>query len=171
MKILKWAAISLGIAIVAIQFVRPAKTNPPIDEASTIGARLQVTPEVAAIFDRSCSDCHSHKTTWPWYSNIAPVSWLVIDDVNEGRKKLNLSDWPTDPKRSARRLEELCEQIEQKEMPLPKYLYLHPAAKLSDADRQALCDWANRERQRIAANSQAEPPKAALPGDAPKRAD
>jgi heme-binding protein len=171
MKILKWAAISLGILIVGIQFVRPAKTNPPIDEASTIGARLQVTPEVAAIFDRSCSDCHSHRTTWPWYSNVAPISWLVIDDVNQGRKHFNLSDWPTDPKRSARRLEEISEQVEQGDMPLPMYVYMHSKAKLSEADRKALSDWANNERQRIAASGQTEPAKAGASGDAPKRAD
>src|SRR5262249_27527188 len=129
MKALKWAGIALAVIVVGIQFIRPAKTNPPIDNGETISARLHVTPEVAAIFDRSCSDCHSHKTVWPWYSNVAPVSWFVISDVDEGRKHFNLSNWPADPKRSTRRLEELCEQVEQGDMPLSQYTLIHTAAK------------------------------------------
>ena len=100
-KILKWAAISLGIAFMVMQFIRPAKTNPLVDDASTMSARLQVTPEVEAILNRSCIDCHSYKTVWPWYSKVAPISWLLVSDVNEGRKHFNLSNWPTDPKEAA----------------------------------------------------------------------
>lgn len=153
-KVLKWAAISLAIAFVVMQFIRPAKTNPPVDDASTLSARLQVTPEVETILNRSCIDCHSHKTVWPWYSQIAPVSWFLVHDVNEGRKHWNVSNWPTDPKRSAHRLEEMCEQVEKGEMPLANYLVMHPTAKLSDADKKTLCDWANRERQRLGAVGQ-----------------
>jgi hypothetical protein len=86
---------------------------------------------------------------WPWYSNITPVSWLLVDDVNEGRKHFNLSNWPSDPKRSAHRLEEMCEQVEKGQMPLAIYLVMHPTAKLSDTDKRTLCDWANTERQRL----------------------
>ena len=150
-KILKWIAISLGIAFVVMQFIRPAKTNPSVDETSTMSARLQVTPEVEAILNRSCIDCHSHKTVWPWYSQIAPVSWFLVHDVNEGRKHWNVSNWPSDPKRSAHRLEELCQQVEKGEMPLATYVIMHPTAKLSDADKKTLCDWANAERQRLGA--------------------
>jgi cytochrome c551/c552 len=148
-KILKWLLISLAVAFVVIQFIRPARTNPPVDETATLSARLQVTPEVEAILNRSCIDCHSHKTVWPWYSNVAPVSWLLVRDVNEGRRHWNVSNWPTDSRRSARRLDEMCEQVEHGEMPLSIYLTMHPTAKLSDADKKALCDWANGERQRI----------------------
>jgi Haem-binding domain len=150
-KILKWAAISLGIALLVSQFIRPAKTNPPVDEASTMSARLQVTPEVEAILNRSCIDCHSHKTVWPWYSQIAPVSWFLTHDVNEGRRHWNVSNWPTDLKRSTHRLEEMCEQVEKGEMPLPIYLVMHPTAKLTGADKKTLCDWAKAERQRLGA--------------------
>lgn len=151
-RILKWAAISLGIALVVSQFIRPAKTNPPVDEASTMSARLQVTPEVEAILNRSCIDCHSHKTVWPWYSQIAPVSWFLTHDVNEGRRHWNVSNWPTDLKRSTHRLEEMCEQVEKGEMPLPIYLVMHPTAKLTEADKKTLCDWAKAERQRLGAS-------------------
>ena len=147
--ILKWLGISLAIALVVIQFIRPARTNPPVDETSTLSARLQMTPEVEAILNRSCVDCHSHKTAWPWYSNVAPVSWLLTHDVNEGRRHWNVSNWPSDPKRSAHRLEEMCEQVEKGEMPMAIYVTMHPTAKLSDADKKTLCDWANGERQRL----------------------
>jgi cytochrome c551/c552 len=150
-KILKWLAIALAIAFVVIQFIRPARTNPPVDETATLSARLQLTPEVGAILDRSCVDCHSHKTVWPWYSNVAPVSWFLTHDVNEGRRHWNVSNWPTDPKRSAHRLEELCEQVTKGEMPMAIYVVMHPTAKLSDADKKTLCDWANGERQRLGA--------------------
>ena len=158
-KILKWAGITLAVAFIVSQFIRPAKTNPPVDEASTLSARLQVTPEVEAILNRSCVDCHSHKTVWPWYSQVAPVSWYLTHDVNEGRRHWNVSNWPTDLKRSAHRLEEMCEQVEKGEMPLASYLIMHPTAKLTDADKKTLCDWANAERQRLGAAAQQAAPE------------
>ncbi|HKQ08915.1 MAG TPA: heme-binding domain-containing protein [Blastocatellia bacterium] len=158
-KILKWAGITLAVAFIVSQFIRPAKTNPPVDEASTLSARLQVTPEVEAILNRSCVDCHSHKTVWPWYSNVAPVSWYLTHDVNEGRRHWNVSNWPTDPKRSAHRLEEMCQQVEKGEMPLAIYVTMHPTAKLTDADKKTLCDWANAERQRLGAAAQQAAPE------------
>src|SRR5712664_3174329 len=104
-KILKWIAIILVIIFFGLQFIRPAKTNPPIDQAQTIEAQTQVTPQVEAILDRSCNDCHSNKTRWPWYSNVAPVSWLVVDDVNEARRVLNFSEWGRlDPDRQRKKL-------------------------------------------------------------------
>ena len=154
MKFLKWALILVVIIFIAIQFVRPARSNPPVDETSTLSARVQVTPEVEAILNRSCIDCHSHKTVWPWYSNVAPVSWLLARDVNNGRRHFNVSNWPSDPKRSAHKLEEICEQVERGEMPLGIYLTMHPVAKLSDSDKKTLCDWAKSEQQRISASGQ-----------------
>src|ERR1051325_10620112 len=91
-RILKFAALLLILIVVGIQFVRPARTNPAVDESQTIFARTQMTPEVAAILDRSCRDCHSNKTVWPWYTNVAPVSWWLSNHVNEGRHNLNYSE-------------------------------------------------------------------------------
>lgn len=158
MRLLKWAAIALVIIFIAIQFKRPDRSNPPVDETNTLSARVQVTPEVEAILSRACIDCHSHKTVWPWYSNVAPVSWLLARDVNNGRRHFNVSNWPSDPKRSAHKLEEICEQVERGEMPLGIYVTMHPAAKLSDADKKTLCDWAKGEQQRVSASGQASQP-------------
>jgi hypothetical protein len=154
MRAMKWVKavflVLLAIFIV-MQFVkRPSYVNPPVDATKTIYAAAPVPQDVHAILDRSCNDCHSNTTRWPWYSRIAPVSWLVADDVEKGRKELNLSTWATStPRRQAHKLEEMCDQVEEGEMPLPKYLYTHRDAKLSPADRTRLCEWANTLRAQI----------------------
>ena len=83
-------------AAVALQFVnRPDRTNPPEDPSLTFASQQYVPATVSATLERACYDCHSNRTVWPWYSAIAPVSWLVADDVEEGRKHLNFSEWGT----------------------------------------------------------------------------
>jgi len=150
-KILPRILIILGLAFIVIQFFGPEKTNPAVDETKTILASASVPPEVSAILTRACYDCHSHQTRWPWYSNVAPVSWFVIGHVNEARQHLNFSEWATyDPKRMKRKLEEIKEEVEDGAMPLPSYLPLHPDAKLSPEDVRALSAWAVAERQRLA---------------------
>src|SRR5947207_6968895 len=91
--IIKWLAIGLVIIVIGMQFIRPARTNPPVDESQTITAHTQMTPEVGSLLDRSCRDCHSNKTIWPWYTNVAPLSWWLSNHVNEGRRDLNMSEW------------------------------------------------------------------------------
>ena len=149
-KILKWVAIVLVVTLIGIQFVRPALTNPPVDESQTINAQLQTTSEVASILDRSCRDCHSNKTVWPWYTKLAPVSWWLADHVNEGRHDMNLSEWGKLPKdRQERKLRQICDEIQDGMMPLSSYLPMHPAAKLSEQDKKTLCDWTDKERERL----------------------
>jgi hypothetical protein len=149
-KLLKGLLIVLAVAFVVIQFVRPSRVNPPVDESKTIFATGKVPADVQAIVERSCADCHSNKTVWPWYSNVAPVSWLVAEDVEHGRKELNFSVWGDyKPKRAEHKLEEICEQVEQHEMPLGNYTFIHPSAKLSDADRRRLCEWSTAWRGEI----------------------
>lgn len=153
MKILKWSGITLVVLFVLIQVIRPAKTNPPVDETKTIQANTTMSAEVSAIFERACNDCHSNKTTWPWYSQVAPISWLLVDDVNGGREELSLSEWGTyDSKKKARKLKKICEEVEGGEMPLKYYLPLHPAARLSETDKKALCDWTREESERLLAS-------------------
>src|SRR3989442_1760300 len=151
-KVLKWTLILLACVIVGIQFIRPARTNPPIDPSKTIEANSQMTPEVASILDRSCRDCHSNKTVWPWYTNVAPISWWLSNHVNDGRRNLNFSDWAKlPPDRQERKLRQICDEVEDGIMPLSSYLPMHPAARLSDQDKKTLCDWTDAERQRLAA--------------------
>ena len=149
-KALKWIGISLVVLLVVSQAIRPAKTNPAVDETQTMQANTQMSPEVASILERACSNCHSSRTTWPWYSQVAPVSWFIVSDVNGARTHLSLSDWGTyKPEKKASKLQEICEQVEQGDMPLKSYVLVHPTAKLSESDKQLLCDWAKQERERV----------------------
>ena len=155
LRVFRWSFLVVVVLFVAVQFVRPAKTNPSSEQSLSIENHTQVSPTVASIFDRSCNDCHSNKTRWPWYSNVAPVSWFVINHVNEGRSDMNLSEWgKLDRNRQRRRLEDICEMVESGEMPLSSYTPLHPGSKLTQADVKAICDWSTSERQRLAASTQ-----------------
>lgn len=125
------AAIFLGA-----QFVPVERSNPPVE------GDLDSPPEIRAILKRSCYDCHSHETVWPWYSKIAPASWLLAYDVKEGRKHLNFSRWGQLPgNRQAHKLREIVEQVDEGEMPLTPYLWLHGDAALSPDDRAAIDRW------------------------------
>ena len=149
-KIIKWFLISLACLFILIQLRRPARSNPAVDQSQTIEARTQMTPEVAAIFNRSCADCHSHKTEWPWYTNVAPVSWFIANHVDQGRKRVNLSEWGRlDRDRQDKKLRQICDEVEDGAMPLSSYLPMHPRAKLSEQDKQTLCDWTAAERGRL----------------------
>lgn len=157
-KMLKRTSLGVAVLFLVVQFVRPAKTNPAIDPARTMQSHVQITPEVGAIFERACRDCHSNQTTWPWYSNVAPVSWFVIDHVNQGRRHLNFDDWRplqrSDPHQATvNLLNAICEWVQRGAMPLDSYIWLHPNAKLSAADIQTICHWTQAEQQRLASQS------------------
>ncbi len=93
------------------------------------------SPQVHDLARRACFDCHSHQTTWPWYGNIAPVSWLVYRDVTEGRQHINFSDWD---RPDHQHVDEFQEVFENGSMPPAPYLLMHPSARLSEAERQTL---------------------------------
>ena len=142
MTLLKGAAYAFVAVAVGIQFVRPARTNPATDGSRTLFARAQVPPRTAAVLERACRDCHSNDTRWPWYSNVAPVSWFVIDHVNHGRSHFTYSDWAKYDRPEAQRLiKKACELSRAGEMPLPSYLRLHGDARLTPRDVEALCGW------------------------------
>lgn len=153
LKILKWALILIACIVVGVQFIRPARTNPPVDPSQTIESNSQMTPEVASILDRSCRDCHSNKTAWPWYTNVTPINWWLTNHVNDGRHDLNFSEWAKlPPDRRERKLRQVCDEVQDGNMPLSSYLPVHPAARLSDQDKKTLCDWTDVERHRLATN-------------------
>jgi cytochrome c551/c552 len=154
LRVLKWIVIILIVVFLGSQFVRPARTNPPVDESQTIFARTQMTPQVSAILERSCRDCHSNKTVWPWYTNVAPISWWLSNHVNEGRQNLNLSEWTKLAQdRQDRKLRQICDEVSDGGMPLSSYVPMHPQAKLSDEDKKTLCDWTDAERARMSAQT------------------
>lgn len=135
------AVFGLFVLFLVIQVIRPARTNPPVDPAKTLEAHVEVPPNVETILTRSCADCHSNRTQWPWYSNIAPASWLMANDVNEGREHMNFSDWEQRHHHEGSPFDEICKQVREGEMPLWYYTPLHPGTRLSPGDVQTICAW------------------------------
>ncbi|MGH7539406.1 MAG: heme-binding domain-containing protein [Gemmatimonadota bacterium] len=121
---------------IGIQFVPVRRTNPPVR------AEVEAPQDVEAVLRRACFDCHSNGTEWPWYSRVAPASWLVARDVHKARDDMNFTEWPaSDPDEVADLIEEIGEQIERDAMPPKRYRLLHPEARLSAQERQLLVDW------------------------------
>jgi hypothetical protein len=146
-RIIRWV-VFVGVCLFAVaQVVRPAKTNPPVDPSMTLESRVAVDPQAAAILDRSCNDCHSNKTRWPWYSNVAPVSWFVIGHVNDGRSNLNYSEWGKyDAFEQQGLLRQTCLMVKKGAMPISSYTPMHPGSKLTTGDVAVLCQWTDKAR-------------------------
>jgi hypothetical protein len=127
-------------------------TRPRVSEkaGAPLLAGAQVPVAVRAVLDRSCRDCHSEATHFPWYSYIAPISWWVVDDVKQGREHLNLSRWSEYSLiRRERCLSEIANQVQDGGMPLKSYTWIHPKATLSPTDIDALFTWTQEERSRL----------------------
>ena len=146
-KKLKWIFGTIIVVFVLLQFTNPPRTNPPV--VRDLMATNPPPPEIAAMLHTACYDCHSSETRWPWYSRVAPMSWQIAKDVNDGRDNLNFSDWPNDPMRAAKRLEDMSEQIGYGEMPLKKYTLIHTDARLTESQRKELTDWLDAEAAKL----------------------
>jgi len=136
----------IGIALVAllviIQFFRIDKTNPEVIAENDFINMVQPEENIKTILKTSCYDCHSNETKYPWYSNIAPISWWVKDHINDGRKHLNFSEWGTyKEKRQRHKLEECFEEVQEGEMPMESYLIAHSEAELSPTQKEELVNW------------------------------
>jgi len=130
-QIARWGIGTLAVGLVAIQFVPYGHdhTNPPVTRESNWDS-----PQTRELAARACFDCHSNQTDWRWYTNIAPFSWYIQHDVDDGRRQLNFSQWDQ-PQREARGAPN---EVQRGKMPPPEYLPVHPEAKLTDDERQAL---------------------------------
>jgi hypothetical protein len=139
-KVLKAGAGVLAAALIVAQFIQPERTNPPVDPSASFEAVAKPPREVATAIGRACRDCHSNETSWPWYSRVAPVSWLVASDVKEGRAKLNFSQWNIYGQEMTRiKLGEICEEVKKGDMPPVYYLPMHPQSKVTQAEVSAIC--------------------------------
>ena len=147
MKILKKILIGLLVVFIAIQFYRPEKN---ISKENDIAAFMQETnppEEVRTILKTTCFDCHSNNTDYPWYDNIAPVSFWLADHIEEGKSELNFSEWATySDKKKDHKLEELYEETEKRSMPLKEYTWTHEEARLTQAQIDAVVKWAKDTR-------------------------
>ncbi len=129
--------------VVIMQFFRIDKTNPESDPAMDMFVVENVPNDVQSIIKTSCFDCHSNQVRYPWYTNVAPVSWVVKKHINEGRDELNFNEWGTySTKRKLHKLEEIEEEVGEAEMPLAGYLIAHGDARLSKQQKQQLMNWA-----------------------------
>ncbi len=128
--------------------MRQDRTNPSSPAAESL---LRKTPsEVTAVLERSCRDCHSNETRWPWYSYVAPASWLVVGDTNHGREHFNFSEWTSyTSDEQDKFLRAMCNLTQRGRMPQWQYLVVHRNAKLSAADVKAVCSWADKMRDTL----------------------
>ena len=130
------------VLFLAAQTIQPSKNQGNAAGPKDITTAMQVPDSVMTILKKSCFDCHSNHTDYPWYDNITPANWFVANHVSEGKRELNFSVFGEyTPKRQAKKLDESAEQVEKGEMPLSSYTLLHPDTKLSDAQRQLLINW------------------------------
>ena len=144
----KWGIGIAVVILVIVQLIRPARSNPRITAGETIHARVPVDPVVNAMLIRSCNDCHSNLTVWPWYTNVAPASWLIVSDVRRGRVELNFSEWGTYTlSKQKELLKETCAEVSERKMPVAAYALMHPSAKLTDADIGVVCAWIRSNTQ------------------------
>ena len=136
---MKKLLILIVLIFIGIQFI---PMNVPADVPSKAEESVQAPENVQAILKRACFDCHSNHTTYPWYSNIAPVSLFTKIHVKEGREHMNFSTWASyDDEKKLKFLQKIPKAIKSK-MPLPSYLIMHDEAKLSEADKEAITKWA-----------------------------
>jgi len=141
--------ILLGLFVVS-QVFRPELTNPTSDPALSIRNYKGIPPEVVSKMESVCFDCHSNETRWPWYSYVTPVNYLIASDVSNGRRHVNFSEWNNySPGRLKSILDNIYDQVYNHDMPLPKYKWMHPAARLTDAEVKMICDWASGEEDRL----------------------
>lgn len=146
--VIRWAAVAFVTAFAGAQFVRPDRTNPPVDPSASL--LRHAPPQVSSVLEHSCRDCHSNETSWPWYSGIAPMSWGVASHVRAGRDAFNFSEWSSyDEDDQDKYLAAMCNLTKRRRMPLPSYLLIHRDARLTDEEIAAICTWSAKMRDTL----------------------
>ena len=149
---LKKIFIVLLFALVIIQFIHPKKNKATGAQANYIGNVYTLPNDVKIILAKACNDCHSNNTTYPWYTRIQPVGWLMNHHVNDGKKELNFDEYTNRNLRyQYHKMEEFAEQVKEGEMPLDSYTWIHKDAKLTEDEKSKLINWANAIRDSMKA--------------------
>ena len=148
-KNLKWLVAGIIAVFALLQLTTPAHVNPPVK--NDFIASTQPPENVAAMLRAACYDCHSDETRWPWYSHVAPISWQIAQDVNDGRKHINLSEWPADPDLAQKKLQHMSDEIDDNDMPLSKYTLIHKDARLTTAQRNEMTQWLDAQVDKLKA--------------------
>ena len=145
--------VGLLVVLIVMQFFQPEKNISAAPTPNDLFAHYQAPDSLKQLIKTSCYDCHSNNTVYPWYSKIQPVAWWLSDHVNEGKRKFNFSEFATyAPKKADHKMEELMEMVKEEEMPLKSYTIIHTDAKLTNAQRIAMTDWAAGIRKQIQPN-------------------
>lgn len=151
MKILKKLGLVLLILFIAAQFIGPDRNNGDITSVDAFFADTNPPEDVKMILKESCTDCHSNYTSYPWYDNITPVNYWIDEHIKDGKRHFNMSLWNDySDKKKDHKLEELAEEVEEKEMPLPSYTWTHGDADLSQDQIDAIVNWIKTERIKYA---------------------
>lgn len=151
---LKKILLGLLIVLIIAQFFQPSKNKGVAASEKDITHVVQVPDTVMSILKRACYDCHSNHTNYPWYSKVTPVNWWLKNHIDEGKKRLNFSDYASGNfKRKIRKLEEIAELVEKHEMPLSSYAWIHKESRLNDAQRKLIIDWANTAKEQVLQDS------------------
>lgn len=152
-NIFKGIFVIIGAAAIAAaggSLIHPFGAASTPAEKQTILREAQIDPQTLAIVQRACQNCHSQNTEWPWYSHVAPLSWLIARDVQQARAHMNLSGWQGySAEDRLRFLSEIGSEVKNRQMPVERYVMLHPEARLTDAERQQLYSWTRAERKRL----------------------
>jgi len=127
----------LVVIIVGIQFIPIERINPPVQ------SDIDAPANIKAIFKKACYDCHSNETNWAWYTKVAPASFLAVNDVNDGRKHLNFSEWNIN--KESKYKEEIWDEIREEQMPPWQYKIFHSEAKLTQDEKNLLRNWATNK--------------------------
>jgi cytochrome c len=149
--LLMGALVALGFSL---SFIHPWGNFRTAPANGVMLSGVEVPAEVLETLNNKCADCHSERTRWPIYSRLAPASWLVERDVFEGRQHLDFSNWAGyDTDAQIDLMAKIARVTRKNEMPVRQYLWIHPAARLTDRERQMLIDWARREGRHLQATA------------------
>lgn len=150
MKLRSKILLAFFAILLLIQFIPVEKNQAAVNQPNDIFAHHPASAEVQAIFKKACYDCHSNHTNYPWYANVQPLAWWINHHVEEGKGELNFSEFATyKPKKARHKLEEVAAEVDEHEMPLKSYTWIHAEAKLTNAERKLLMDWAKSTRDSI----------------------
>ena len=139
---IKKISLILAITLLFIQSFRIDKSTKPVDPSKDLISLTAPSAEVTQLLKTACYDCHSNQPTFPWYTNIAPLSWWIKHHIDEGSHHLNFSEWGTfELKRKNHKLDECVEMLEKNEMPMSSYTWMHQEANITDAQRLLLIEW------------------------------
>ncbi|MCC7402081.1 MAG: heme-binding domain-containing protein [Chitinophagaceae bacterium] len=149
---IKKILIVLLIALVIIQLFHPKRNKSKGDQPNYIGKSFTVPDDIKSILERSCNDCHSNNTNYPWYANIQPVAWWLNHHIKEGKNEINFDEFSNKSLRfQYHKFEEITEQVKEGEMPINSYTWTHKDAVLSEADKSKLMAWADASRDSMKA--------------------